>query len=122
MIKLSGKELENALAIVNAQAKRGNAQSFEASEVLAHLRKNGSIKSDNPLLAKLNPKYPSDAVWTGVAVRFRKELAEEGLYIVASGRRPTTYTLKTIPGIPMPQTPTPSTGAGATQTPAKVGN
>lgn len=115
-------ELESRIAEALAMQKqsRGNSgESFENSRVLAYLKQHGSILSSNPLLAQVNPKYPTDAVWSGLAVRFRDKLAEAGYVIVASGRKPTKYTLVTLPSVAKQAKPAPAAQTSNTQVTAK---
>jgi len=83
-----------------AQASvKGNGANSQGMAVYAYLQEHKSIRSDNPLLSKLNPKYPTDAVWTNCAVRMRDQLAAAGFVIVAHGRKPTVYTLVELPSV-----------------------
>lgn len=88
--------------------KGGNGANAQGSAVYDYLKKHGAIASNNPLLAQLNPKYPTDAVWTNCAVRMRETLAADGFVVIASGRKPTIYRLVALPSMSAtPATPAP---------------
>lgn len=98
---VSDSELKARLEQVKSLQTKGTSSGggFATNKVLAYLRVNGFILSNNPLLAEVNPKYPTDAVWTAIAKNMAEPLAAEGLYIKATGRKPTRYELLAIPGI-----------------------
>jgi hypothetical protein len=78
---------------MQSATKGTNGANSQGTAVYEYLKQHGYILSNNPLLAQLNPKYPTDAVWTNCAVRMRETLAADGFVIVAIGRKPTTYKL-----------------------------
>jgi hypothetical protein len=117
MSQISEQEIERRLSEVNGLSKRNSSVALADNPVFLHLQQHGSIRSDNPLLAKVNPKYPTDAVWTALAVNKRRELAVMGLYISSEGRKPTIYRLRAIPSVAAKQ-PQAAT-ATATATPVK---
>jgi len=122
-ITISQSELEARIAEAKKLQTRssgngGNAQGHAVYEIL---KKEGRILSTDPRLAALNPKYPTDAVWTYCAKNMVAELASDGFYITASGRKPTVYRLVPLPSVKV-TAPTPSVTGQATQTPAKTGN
>lgn len=108
---IDNKVLESRIAEAKAiqQAnKGGNGANVQGQAVYEYLKANGHILSSNPLLAKLNPKYPTDAVWTNCAVRMRDVIASEGFVVIASGRKPTVYRLVALPSAKQTPSPAPS--------------
>jgi hypothetical protein len=111
---INAAEMQKRLDAVKAlQTKsNGNGANAQGTAVYEYLKVHGRIASNNPLLATLNPKYPTDAAWTNCAVKMREQLAADGYCIVSTGRKPTTYTLTVIPGC------TPAFAIGAVPKPA----
>jgi hypothetical protein len=83
-----------ALQTANKGGNSSNAQGMAVYEIL---KKEQRILSTDARLAKLNPKYPTDAVWTNLAVRMREQLAIDGYAVIATGRKPTVYRLVALP-------------------------
>ena len=93
---ISKADLDARIAKAKELQKKGRAEhssTDQGQKVYEYLKQHGSIRSDNPLLAQLNPKYPTDSVWTYCAINMRDQLAADGFVIISTGRKPTTYTL-----------------------------
>jgi len=95
-----------AEATMLQRASKGsqNGANAQGQAVYEYLKAHGHIDSNNPLLAQLNPKYPTDAVWTNCAIRMKATLAADGYFIAAVGRKPTRYFLRELPSVTAKQT------------------
>ena len=109
---IEAKELQtriDAAKALQSASKGSNGANLQGARVYEYLKIHGSISSNNPLLAQLNPKYPTDAVWTNCAVKMRDLIAADGYVIIATGRKPTVYRLVALPNV------TPAFAIGAVQ-------
>jgi hypothetical protein len=83
MPSLSQEQIAQRVAeAATLQARERSSSGLNSKEqgarIYAYLKEHGSIKSNDPLLAELNAKAPTDAVWTNCALGMREQLAVDG--------------------------------------------
>ena len=89
---------EKRLVMRGLQTKgsANRSTSLETDPMFIILKAEGFVYSNDPRLAQIEPKYPTDAIWK-MKTRYEVELFDLGLFVESTGRKPTRYSLKPIP-------------------------